>query len=113
MSGSPLDPEDVNGRLYSAMSMMLDDFDDLDVRERVAVISAIARIQVLMMKIREEPGAVASSGSKVREYEEAFKANATRSTKRIKRRTTDIVAALDAIEQFEDNERLATGELDR
>ena len=111
MSGNPYDPLDVNGRLYQAMSTLLDEFDDLTSREKVLAISAIARIQVMFMKLREEPGVNTNTGSKVRQYEEAFKTNATRSRKRIKRRTddVDIVAAL---EQFDDNERLANSELE-
>lgn len=106
MTASPLDPLDVNGRLYTAMSTLLDNFDDMSPREQVLAISAIARIQVLFMKIREEPGASPNTGSAVRKYEQAFKENAARSRKRLKPRTDDIIAA---IEQFEDNERLANG----
>jgi hypothetical protein len=74
------DPKNVNGRLYDAMSTLLDSFHDMNVREQVATIAAIARIQVAFIKLRDESygsGAI-YSGTAVKRYEKAFAANAAR-----------------------------------
>jgi hypothetical protein len=80
-----LDPKNVNGRLYDCISSLLDSFQDMTVSEQVRTVSAIARIQVLFAKIREEPGAynASNSGQTVRKYAKAFEAHATRRGKTI------------------------------
>jgi hypothetical protein len=81
---APLDPRNVNGRLYEAISKLLDNFDDMTVREQVATVAAIARIQVLFQKIREEQGAIPSSaGTTVKRYAKAFEAHAARGRKAV------------------------------
>jgi len=76
-----LDPKNVNGRLYDAMAKLLDNFDEMSVREQVATIVAIARIQTIFLKLRDVEGASGTSGSAVKRYEKAFQANATRKRK--------------------------------
>lgn len=78
MTPEELDPKNLNGRLYDAMSTLLDHFDDMNVREQVATIAAIARIQVAFIKIREDTYVPGSSGAAVKRYEKAFAANANR-----------------------------------
>lgn len=78
-----LDPKNVNGRLYNAISTLLDNFDDMSVREQVATVAAIARIQVLFIKLREEKIESANAGTAVKRYEKAFEANAARKRKRV------------------------------
>lgn len=76
--GSPNDPKNLNGRLYDAMCDLLDEWGDMDVREKVATIAAIARIQVQFIKIREDHHVPGASGTAVKRYEKAFAANAAR-----------------------------------
>jgi hypothetical protein len=83
---SPDDPKNVTGRLYDAVSKLLDGFDDMTVREQVAAVSAIARIQTLFPQIRETSG-VSKRGSTVRQYEQAFKTNASGGRKSLPRST--------------------------
>jgi hypothetical protein len=77
---NPDDPKDINGRLYDAISRLLDNFEDMTVREQVATVSAIARIQVVFPKIREMSGG-SQRGAVVRQYAAAFQANADRRRK--------------------------------
>jgi hypothetical protein len=80
---NPRDPLDVNQRLYGQISKLLDQLDDRDsretvtMRERIAALVAIGRIQVIFASLRkEQPNDYASGGSSVRRYQAAFKANA-------------------------------------
>lgn len=63
-------------RLQEAMEILLDRFDDMDVREQVATISAIARIEIALIKIGESGYVTGASGATVKRYEKAFAANA-------------------------------------
>lgn len=92
------DPKNLNGRLYDAMSRLLDTFDDMTVREQVATVSAIARIQMTWIKIRENANATANSGTTVKRYEKAFAANATRKRKPLARPDFDGLLGDDELE---------------
>lgn len=83
------DPLNVNGRLYRAMSTLLDTFEEMTVREQVATVSAIARIQVLFIKLREEKYDTGSAGTALKRYEKAFAANAARRRKGVSRSSID------------------------
>jgi hypothetical protein len=98
---NPDDPKDINGRLYDAISNLLDKFEEMTVREQVAVVSAIARIQVQFPKIRETSGD-SRRGAVVRQYTQAFKANAGRRRKSAPRSTIpddDLDDGFDELEQ--------------
>ena len=97
---SSLDPKNVNGRLYDAMSKLLDNFEDMTVREQVATVAAIARIQVLFIKLREEKSEPANVGTAVKRYEKAFQANATGRRKKI---TGSVAATLAAVRDDDDD----------
>lgn len=77
-TNNPNDPKNINGRLYDAVSTLLDNFQDMTVREQVTAVSAIARIQVLFMKIREDPSVPSSTGTTVKRYAKAFASNANK-----------------------------------
>jgi hypothetical protein len=80
-----LDPLDVNGRLYQMMSDLLDDMASMKkvgIRDRIAALVAIGRIQTMFMGLRkefkvEQPAA----GSTVRKFASAFSAHAARGRK--------------------------------
>lgn len=71
-----IDPLQVNARLYMQISELLNQLETmsgLTIRERVAALTAIGRVQVLFVGLRKEkidygPGA----GSAVRKYATAF-----------------------------------------
>jgi hypothetical protein len=76
-----LDPLNVNGRLYEACSKVLDEIKsdrDLTVRDRIAAITAVGRVQVMFMGLRKESGNDADAGSAVRKYAKAFDATGKR-----------------------------------
>jgi hypothetical protein len=85
MADSPdqLDPLNVNGRLYHAISSLLDDFPDMSIREQIATVTAISRIQVTFIKLREEKVEPPNVGAAVKRYETAFAKNANRKRKAI------------------------------
>lgn len=78
---TPLDPLDVNGRLYKQISRLLEQLEDdeeelgVTVPQRISALIAIGRIQTIFMGLRKEeaPGHV---GSKPQQYSRAFQANA-------------------------------------
>jgi hypothetical protein len=78
---NPRDPLDINTRLYHHISKLLDELDKRDagetitLRERLAAIIAIGRLQVMFMGLRKENKDNVSTGSTVRKYTAAFKAN--------------------------------------
>lgn len=98
-----LDALDVNGRLYRQISKLLDQLDEGDegaepitIRERIAALVAIGRIQVMFMGLRKEDRGDSSGGTKVRKYSTAFQAaNANRRGKTAARSARD--AADDAV----------------
>lgn len=84
---NPRDPLNVNDRLYKEISRLLDQLgeggDDITIRERIAALVAIGRIQVLFMGLRKEKSDdPAVTGSAVRKYAGAFKAHDTRRRKK-------------------------------
>jgi hypothetical protein len=74
---TPADPLNVNARLYRQISVLLEQMEDPDagkkltVRERIAALTAIGRIQVLFVGLRKEKNNV-GSGSSVKKYSGAF-----------------------------------------
>lgn len=73
-----VDALDVDARLYRQVSMLLDQLEGkkvVDMRERIAALSAIARIRIAYTKLSagKDKGNV---GSAVRKYSAAFAANA-------------------------------------
>jgi hypothetical protein len=85
---SNLDPLGVNVRLYNQISEILHHLEngpDVTLRERIAAMIAIGRIQVMFMGLRKEKLVDASTGSSVRKYSKAFQANDARGRKAIAR----------------------------
>jgi len=75
---NPRDPLDLNTRLYHHISKLLDELNSDDagpitLRERIAAIIAIGRLQVMFMSLRKETTDDHASGSTVRKYTTAFK----------------------------------------
>lgn len=77
---SKKDPLNVNQRLYHQLSELLTALDEdrsITTRERIAALTAIARIQVAFMALRKEAISDPDSGSAVRKYAGAFAKNAS------------------------------------
>lgn len=79
------DPLNINARLYRQIGRLLDDLEAadvkemLDIKERIAALIAVARIQTVFVNLRKEGKGGPTSrtaGSSVRKYASAFKANA-------------------------------------
>lgn len=80
------DPRNVNSRLYNQIATLLDDLEaedireKLDIKERIAAIIAIGRIQIMFVNLRKENPNVArpraGAGSTARKYASAFRAKA-------------------------------------
>lgn len=80
-----LDPRDINGRLYHQIHRLLEEVEKPDVdenvtiRERIAMIIAVARIQTVFITLRKEKQENDEfAGSKVRRYAGSFKTNDAR-----------------------------------
>jgi hypothetical protein len=85
---SNLDPLSINVRLYHQVSEMLHQLENspnITLRERIAALVAIGRIQVLFVNLRKEKFDDASAGSSVRKYATAFKTHDARRRKAIAR----------------------------
>jgi hypothetical protein len=83
---SNLDPLSINVRLYHQVSEMLHQLENspnITLRERIAALVAIGRIQVLFVNLRKEKFDDASAGSSVRKYAAAFKTHDARRRKAI------------------------------
>lgn len=85
---SQVDPLGVNVRLYRQISKVLTDLESPDqhitLKERIAALIAIGRIQVLFVNLRKEKiGDPSIAGSKVRKYATSFKAHDARGRKAI------------------------------
>jgi hypothetical protein len=83
---SNLDPLSINVRLYHQVSEMLTQLENspnITLRERIAALVAIGRIQVLFVNLRKEKFDDASAGSSVRKYAAAFKTHDARGRKAI------------------------------
>jgi hypothetical protein len=75
------DPDQVNARLYKQVSVLLKQLEtegeELPIKERIAAMMAIGRLQDLFGKMRKGQGDV-GAGSNVRKYEGTFASNAGR-----------------------------------
>jgi hypothetical protein len=81
-----LDPLNVNVRLYNQVSEILHELEhgpNITLKERVAALIAIGRIQVIFTTLRKEKLSDPGTGSSVRKYAAAFKANDARGRKKI------------------------------
>ena len=73
-----LDPRNINQRLYNQLAKLLDQMENADsyeeitIRERIAALVAIARIQTLFVGLRKENKDQPNAGSTVRKYQSAF-----------------------------------------
>jgi hypothetical protein len=79
------DPLDVVPRLYKQVSLTLEQLefsDKVTLKERIAALLAIGRIQVIFMGLRKEKSSDVAAGTAVRKYADAFKANDTRRRKK-------------------------------
>lgn len=78
MSVKVADPLRVNERLYKQISALLGDLEergeDITMRERVAALIAIGRVQTIFAGLRRENQEDPNAGSAVRKYSGAFKA---------------------------------------
>jgi hypothetical protein len=104
------DPLNVNARLYRQIARLLDDLEEedvkqnLDIKERIAALIAVARIQTVFVALRKEDrGGTRGSGSAVRKYSKAFAANASRGRKATAGRTRSAAAEL-AADDFGDDD---------
>jgi hypothetical protein len=92
---NPFDPDQVNQRLYKQVSALLSQLEDKDsrskvtMRERIAALIAVGRIQQLFIAMRKASGDV-GSGATVKKYATAFTNNAAGG------RTADARARADA-----------------
>lgn len=72
------DPLNVNSRLYKQVSKLLDQLEnkaeELTIRERIAALVAIGRVQTIFITLRNEHRESEHAGSAVRKYADAFKA---------------------------------------
>ena len=81
-----LDPLGINVRLYNQISEVLHQLENdghVTLKERIAALIAIGRIQVIFMGLRKEKYDDASTGSSVRKYAKAFKTHDARGRKAI------------------------------
>lgn len=91
-----LDPKNVNSRLYNqidALLTQLETGEHITLKERVAALIAVGRLQLVFAALRkgdkaDEPAA----GSAVRKYAQAFSANDTRRRKAPARRAAAAAA---------------------
>jgi hypothetical protein len=75
---NPFDPLDINRRLYTQVSVLLEQLEDSDkkekiaLRERIAALTAIGRLQVVFASLRKGSTDDDNRGSSVRQYTGAF-----------------------------------------
>jgi hypothetical protein len=76
------EPYDLSARIYDRMCSLIDQWEEMNIRERIATLTAISRIQIAFDKLKstkESNGRDQSApGSAVKRYERAFQANAAR-----------------------------------
>lgn len=97
---SNLDPLNVNVRLYNQVSEILHELEhgpNITLKERITALVAIGRIQVLFTTLRKERISDPGTGSTIRKYAAAFKANDARGRKKI----AGAVAALAVADESE------------
>ena len=78
---NPLDPHNVTPRLQQWISELIEKRDNMSVREEIAAIAAIGRLQVMFVTLREEQGGGVATGTEVKRFAKAFAANADRGRK--------------------------------
>lgn len=73
---NPLDPEQINSRLYRQVSELLKQLEDKDeditIRERIAALVAIGRLQQVFAALRKAAPSDQNRGSTVKKYATAF-----------------------------------------
>lgn len=92
-----IDPLNINPRLARWASEIIENRHVLTPSEQVRALAAIARIQYLFMKLREETEderSRSSSGTEVKRFAKAFAANAGRRRKSIARKSVPSSAAI-------------------
>lgn len=83
---SNLDPLSINVRLYNQVSEMLHQLENspnITLRERIAALMAIGRIQVIFTALRKEKIHDPGAGASVRKYQTAFKTHDARGRKKL------------------------------
>jgi hypothetical protein len=76
MMAKIFDPLDVNGRLYRQIGKLLsqlEEAEDLGIRDRIAALVAVGRIQTIFVGLRKENQGDPDAGSAVRKYSGVFK----------------------------------------
>ena len=82
------DPANINGRLYRQLDLVLEGLEDpnrdtkVTLKERIAALIAIARIQIAFVGMRKEKFDDPERGASVRKYATAFKNDPGRGKKR-------------------------------
>lgn len=82
------DPLDINGRLYKQVSELLTQLETgehITLKERVAALVAISRIQYVFVNLRKEKVGDTDAGAAVRKYATAFTKDAARGRKKTTR----------------------------
>lgn len=90
-----LDPENINGRLYAQVAVLLTQLEvgeHITLKERIAALIAIGRIQTIFAGLRREKTSDEDAGSTVRKYADAFKNDAGGRKKRARGGTSQPVA---------------------
>lgn len=86
--GPVLDPNNINGRLYQQLDMLLQQLEQgehVTLKERTAAMLVVVRIQYIFMQLRKEKVGDVNSGTAVRKYATAFTKDAARGRKKIAR----------------------------
>ena len=112
-----LDPKSINSRLYNQVDAMLEALEDpeahITLKERIAALIAIGRIQVIFMGLRKEKlDDNAGAGSAVRKYAGAFKADDPRERKTRPRPGPSPNADDDDLSDLIDDDREGMGDPD-
>ena len=101
---SNIDPLDVNGRLYRQMALLLDQLErgaeEISLRERIAALIAVGRVQTIFMGLRKENRDEPNAGTAVRRYAKAFEANAIGKRKAASRSSGRAAPAADPTDDF-------------
>jgi hypothetical protein len=88
--GDPHDPANINPRLLLWVSELIDAREEMPISEQIRAIAAIGRLQINMIKLREDSGGGHQSGTEVKRFAKAFAANATNKRKKLARSTAAI-----------------------
>lgn len=76
--------------IEKCMDMLLAQFPDMDVREQIATLSAVARIEFGRIKLKADNYVYPNAGSAVRQYEAAFARDASRQRDELTRSTASL-----------------------